>query len=178
MGWRKGGGFRRDLKVGQRGERRVLNLCRSRRLLAGRNRARRLKGRRANDLFARLPSGERVTLEVKLDATEAETGNVAVEYHNPKADRPSGLLATTADVWVFVLLDGSVWAAAVPALRAVFLLGSRGPGFVKTARRCGDGNSDARIYRRRELFAAAFTRLDHLGDDELSGVLRKLSASA
>lgn len=42
-------------------------------------------------------------LEVKYDKMESTTGRVALEYHNNRKDKPSGILATASDIWAIVL---------------------------------------------------------------------------
>jgi hypothetical protein len=42
-------------------------------------------------------------VEVKRDWMESKTGRLAIEYHNPKLNKPSGILATEADFWIVVL---------------------------------------------------------------------------
>jgi len=44
-----------------------------------------------------------VLVEIKRDWMESITGNLAIEYYNPKLNKPSGLMITDADLWFIVL---------------------------------------------------------------------------
>src|SRR6185295_17990226 len=44
-------------------------------------------------------TGSTLTFEVKNDIMAKRTGNVAIEHHNCKQDKPSGLMATEAHFW-------------------------------------------------------------------------------
>ena len=39
-------------------------------------------------------NGRRFTIEVKFDDKSSSTGNLYIEYHNSKADKPSGVTVT------------------------------------------------------------------------------------
>jgi hypothetical protein len=48
--------------------------------------------------FERGPS-----LEVKVDTKAQQTGNAAIEYWNTRKDKPSGILETTATLWIHIV---------------------------------------------------------------------------
>lgn len=117
--------------------------------------------------------GATFTAEVKFDQMESKTGNIAIEYFNTKQGKPSGILATSAHLWVVVLQGPeSVWAAPTPALRAHF-------GAAKPLREIacgGNQNSAMKLYRRDDLFAAVpFARLDGLAPAALEELVYKLA---
>jgi hypothetical protein len=70
------------------------------------------------DLKAKL-AGRQFKVEVKWDKMSAKTGNIAVEYHNLNRDKPSGIKATKADLWVYVLKNGP-WVCRAADLLAYF----------------------------------------------------------
>jgi len=49
-------------------------------------------------------SGEH-RIEVKFETTPIRTNNVALEYWNTDFDKPSGVLATDANLWVHIVKD-------------------------------------------------------------------------
>jgi hypothetical protein len=118
--------------------------------------ARRLDGR-LNDLAVRVGDREAVA-EVKGDRMAAVTGNVAVEFWNTRADRPSGLSATRAHLWL-VVIDGAVWAASVNSVRRTF---SAGGQHVRDVLAAGDGNAAVRLFPARAVLGPCFVRLDTL----------------
>lgn len=115
--------------------------------------------------------GRRFTVEVKYDAYEAKSGNVAVEHFNVKQCKPSGITATTADLWAFVFADGSVWVARVDQLKKFV-------ASVKPFRdiACGgDDNAAIKLYRREVILPGVpFHRADGLAVWDLTALLRDL----
>lgn len=159
-------GFAAANKLGRAGEERAAAVLRAAGLRPEANPAADRAGRAGWDL--RFVLGPLVrTAEVKHDLYEARSGNVAVEYFNPRAGRPSGVAASTADLWVVVLADGSVWACRTADLRDYLATGP----CVRDVPRAGDGNAAVRLYDRATLFAAIFVRLDDLPGDDLLTVI-------
>lgn len=104
-------------------------------------------------------NGSDFTVEVKFDAMESRTGNVAVEYHNTDFDTPSGILATTSTLWVVVLQQPqTAWVCRVSDLKTHFL----SEPCLRDIPHGGDGNASLRLYRRKDLFEKLFHRLDDL----------------
>ncbi len=145
--------FLHDLRVGRGGEKIVRKLFES----AGFH----CVGHKGPgwDLSAAL-GDETVRAEAKVDRKYAVTGNLAIEYHNPRAKKPSGLSVTRADCWFAVLpAQGltQVWVAPVHLLKTFF-------------RHCtdcreiigGDKNASLRIYPAGLLLGSVFTRADTL----------------
>jgi len=112
-------------------------------------------------------------IEVKHDLYEKKSGNVAVEYRNPRLDKPSGITATRSDIWVFVLSDESVWACRTSDLKR-HLKQYKG---VRDIEFGGDGNASMRLYRRIELFDQRFFRLDELSKKEFLATIEVLLES-
>ncbi|MBI5020549.1 MAG: hypothetical protein HZB59_03860 [Ignavibacteriales bacterium] len=44
-------------------------------------------------------------LEVKVETTPIRTGNVAIEFWNSSTNRPSGILATEANIWLHIVME-------------------------------------------------------------------------
>lgn len=45
----------------------------------------------------------KILVEVKLETTPMRTGNVAIEYWNTDLDQPSGILGSTATLWLHII---------------------------------------------------------------------------
>lgn len=114
--------------------------------------------------------GRTFTIEVKYDAMEARTGNVAIEHYNTRACKPSGISATTSDVWAIVLQSPTtVWLARTSDLRHYF------ETVAGREIACGgDGNAAMRLYPRHELFDAIFHRADELAPWDMCSLLLNL----
>ena len=89
--------------------------------------------------------------EVKVDLMAPRTGNLAIEWWNPRRNGPSGISATTADLW-FVLVGKDLWVAPVPALKSFF---HSNPG--RDVMGAGDGNSTVRLYPCSSLLNSIFS---------------------
>jgi hypothetical protein len=101
---------------------------------------------------------------------------VAVEYFNPRSQIPSGITATVASIWVFVLGDRSTWACRTSDLLRQHNKNEEATGFVRDLPVCGDRNSSSRLYDRTQLFGHIFFRLDTLRSDEFIAVLEVLAS--
>lgn len=94
-------------------------------------------------------------IEVKYDAYEKRSGNVAIEVRNSRQDRPSGITATESHIWAHVLHD-SIWFTPVTSLLAY-------TEWVKPERRiehAGDGNATILLYKRDIIMPDIFTQVD------------------
>lgn len=122
------------------------------------------------DLEARV-RGIRVKLEIKYDKMAAKTGNIAIEYFNVKQGKPSGIDATTADLWVYVFSEPkSAWICRTDDLRA-YMKNNR--EFRNIA--CGgDDNAAMKLYRKESLLDAVFHRLDILSPDQTEVTLANI----
>lgn len=114
------------------------------------------------DLLLGLEDGSVATFEVKYDRMASWTGNIAIEYFNPKTNLPSGIDCTEAKYWLIVLNKGEVWLAETSRLKAYI---KDNPPHKDVFG--GDANSYMKIYKMNPLLNAIFTRIDQLSSEEL-----------
>lgn len=114
--------------------------------------------------------GLKFSIEIKCDVMEAKTGNVAIEYHNPKQDKSSGINITKADLWVIILEDTSVWIARTTDLKRYV----NEEECLRDIQCVGDGNSSIKLFNRDKIFSDIFYRIDDLPTWELSHLLVEL----
>jgi hypothetical protein len=152
--------FKSSLTLGARGEQRLIDVLAGARLPCRRNESADLVGWDVAFEFG----GEVVRVEVKHDLYAAKSGNLAVEYYNPRAGKPSGILATKSRLWCVVLADG-VYLGRTADLKAYF----ETKPCVRDVACGGDGNAAMRLYRAAELLPAVFRRVD--GRDSTQAVL-------
>ena len=111
------------------------------------------------------------TLESKFDLYESRSGNIAIEFFNPKSGRPTGIDATKADLWVHVLTNPmTAWATNVASLRRY--IREHDPARVVDCG--GDANAAMLLYERKVIFKDIFIRLDDLSSASLRRTLLKL----
>lgn len=105
---------------------------------------------------------EKFTIEVKFDDKSASTGNLYIEYHNSKADKPSGVTVTKSNLWIQVLPeeDGlkTVWVTSVSSLRNFM---EEVEPYKKIAFG-GDDNSAGYVYTKETILNKLFKRIDNL----------------
>ena len=105
---------------------------------------------------------KKFTIEVKFDDKSSTTGNIYIEYHNSKADKPSGVAVTKSNLWIHVLPedDGSkaVWISSVSSLRNFM---EEVEPYKKIAFG-GDGNSAGYVYTKEAILNKLFKRIDNL----------------
>lgn len=81
------------------------------------------------------------TVEIKNDLYSGKSGNVAIEYYNPKSDKPSGINITKSDIWCHII-SGTIYVVKTEDLK----------NFVNTAKpkrdikKAGDGNASLKLY--------------------------------
>lgn len=110
-------------------------------------------------------------IEAKFDLMEAKTHNVAIEYHNSKLDKPSGIFATKADLWAIILSDPlTVWVSRTSDLKKYVETES----CLKDIKAGGDKNASLKLFNRDSIFADIFHRIDDLPPWELSSLLIRL----
>jgi hypothetical protein len=115
---------------------------------------------------------KKFTGEVKFDYMAQKTGNIALEYYNPKQDKCSGISQTSADLWFTVLLDDGnmvAWAAKTSDIRS--LIENKQP--VKDIVG-GDGNSAMKIYKQEDIFNISYRFDDFLLVDTAKKILKGL----
>jgi hypothetical protein len=104
---------------------------------------------------------KKFTCEVKYDYMAEKTGNLAIEVNNCRANKPSGINVTKADLWVHIILqDGkkTMWATTVANLKK-FIKKTKPLRKVTAA---GDGNADLLLYKADEILDPLFVRLDNV----------------
>lgn len=107
--------------------------------------------------------------EVKFDKMSESTGNLAVEVFNPKSDKPSGIMATMSDFWVFCFGNPiQIWVSEVDALKSY--INDNKPFRVIDVG--GDNNASLYLYKRDELLNQCFMRIDNMDLDELKSYLK------
>lgn len=106
------------------------------------------------------------TAEVKYDAMARKTRNLAIEYHNSRQDKPSGIYATTADVWIQIIPfpDDIVHAYAVNTKKLIKFTEDNEPHKHFVA--AGDGNASLRIYKMVDILPI-FSRFDNITNPSL-----------
>lgn len=127
-------------------------------------------GKEQYDILAKLPSQE-VKLEVKYDIRCARSGNIAIEFYNPKSGRPSGIGSTIADLWVHIITKPlSVYITSVPLLKAY--VSSIPPHRLVDCG--GDDNSSMYLYKAPAIFGHIFHRIDESPKDEFLQIVSSL----
>ena len=59
------------------------------------------------------------TIEIKFDKKSLDTGNIVIEYHHN--GKPSGVLASEADVWLFATGEEDIWVTKKNLQRMLLL---------------------------------------------------------
>lgn len=52
-----------------------------------------------------------ISIEVKMETTPRRTGNVAIEFWNTELAEPSGILGTSANLWLHIIPEGGAFVA-------------------------------------------------------------------
>ena len=81
------------------------------------------------------------TAEIINDLYAKKSGNVAIEYYNPKSDKPSGIAITKSDIWCHII-DDEIFVVRTERLKK-FVEEESPKRIVKKA---GDGNADLKLY--------------------------------
>lgn len=104
--------------------------------------------------------------EVKFDDYSAKSGNLAIEFFNSKACKPSGITATTAELWFHVCPPAEILVVRVDTL----LNYCQNTKPFKTIIAGGDGNASLYLYRKDEIVKIFKT----FGQESCIGVLNDL----
>jgi hypothetical protein len=156
-------GFAQSNAYGRNGEKLVLSVLQKNGFTASVNEVK--ENRSFYDIIVQLSPRKKIYIESKFDMMCCQTGNVAVEYHNCKADKPSGINITKADIYSYTILDmgnPTLWFANVNKLKD-FL--KTVPPF-KTINKAGDGNASLYLYKYEVILDAVFERMENLPDVE------------
>ena len=90
-----------------------------------------------------------------------KTSNVAIEVHNPKSDKPSGLYVTEADIWFHLIPDGNnitCWINSVSNLKK-FVETIEPKKIIEVG---GDQNSRMLLYQIDDILSHGLIRLENL----------------
>lgn len=127
-------------------------------------------GKQSYDILART-EGQEIKLEVKYDIRCARSGNIAIEFYNPKSVCPSGIGSTIADLWVHIITKPlSVWITSVPLLKAYV---ANVPAY-RVVDCGGDDNSSMYLYKAAAIFEHIFHRIDEVSKEDFFKVLNRL----
>lgn len=113
---------------------------------------------------------KKFTIEVKYDWLAQKTGNIAIEYRNTRQDKPSGISATTADLWVTLIEDGNnivAWVCKTEDLKKLFFAGGREVNG-------GDNNSAMKLFKQEEIFAISVRVDDAVDEKDIVKRVKKL----
>ena len=113
---------------------------------------------------------ETYSLEVKFDLYSDKSGNVAIEYYNPLKCKPSGITATTADLWVYVFPDLEIHAVSTASLKEFIKANAPDRNLPKV----GDGNASIYLYKKQFILDKAFTLVSNMDKEEFVTALRGL----
>jgi hypothetical protein len=106
---------------------------------------------------------QKFTIEVKYDIYSEKSGNIAIEYHNSRQNKPSGIMATKADFWVQVTPNQGSWITTVAKLKQY--IKDNKP--FRTITDAGDGNANLFLYKADKILSDIFIRIDKLSALEL-----------
>jgi hypothetical protein len=112
-----------------------------------------------------------VSVEVKFDEKERESGNIAIEVYNPKTDRPSGITITNATLWVVVLADLAVWVTTTDRLRRY--IDHHPP--VRIVDRAGDKNATLYLYESGVILSDIFIRIDNIDVGVVKSTIKNMT---
>ncbi len=100
------------------------------------------------DLEVDISPAKMLRLEVKNDKFAATSGNIALEYHNPKSDKPSGLYATDAEIWCHVIRGDEILFTHTRTL--IDWITWIKP--YKHFKRVGDNNAAIKLYKIEDMY--------------------------
>lgn len=112
------------------------------------------------------------TIESKYDRYSQKSGNLAIEYYNPKSKKPSGITSTKATIWGLIINDmdyQTIWITKVDTLRD-FIKNNK-PS--KTIESVGDGNASIHLYKVENILPI-FTRIDNLEKEDIVKTIKTL----
>jgi|10_taG_2_1085330.scaffolds.fasta_scaffold03005_6 hypothetical protein len=153
--------FTEDIRVGTAGERFIKKLFKMHKVDVefGKDK----KHRESYDLIGKI-GRSKLTIEVKFDKMAEKTGNLAIEYHNPKSGKPSGISVTKAKLWAHVVLDCghmTAWLASTKELKAyIEMYEPRKMVFFG-----GDKNANLYLYEDIHILKTVFNRIDTIFDE-------------
>jgi len=143
---------RRDIAIGEAAEKRVMKFL---------NQFDGVVALKHNDTKTRshydlvcTRNGQRFTVEVKHDLYASKSGNVAIEFYNPRSGKDSGINVTRADLWCHII-DDIFYFTTVEKLKQY--THTHTGRMISTG---GDGNASLMLYRMDTMLPAIFVTLD------------------
>lgn len=147
---KKKGNFVRDLACGNRGQALLIALLHGCNIeVVSENKS------KAYDLTVKYENKVR-TIEVKYDVYASRSGNIAIEYYNPKSCVDSGIMATEADFWVHIITNPvTLWITSVISLKE--FVSKTTPH--KNITCGGDDNAALYLYKKSDILGTEFNEL-------------------
>ena len=108
------------------------------------------------------------TIEVKHDIYSEKSGNIAIEYFNPKSNKPAGISITGANLWAHVT-PNEVWMASVKLLK-IFLQNNQP---FRTVESGGDNNASIYLYKKSFIMPSIFQRFDILEKHKAISIMKE-----
>jgi hypothetical protein len=110
-----------------------------------------------------------VFFEVKFDLMSSSTGNLAIEFWNPKSNKESGILITRSDFWIFAFNNPiELWICEVSFLKE-YMNENKAKRIVNVA---GDRNASLALYCRDKLCDEVFIRIDNMEKEEFRAIIK------
>lgn len=112
------------------------------------------------------------TIESKYDRYSQKSGNLAIEFYNPKSKKPSGIASTKATIWGLIINDmdyQTIWLTKVDTLKE-FIKNNKP---AKTIQSVGDGNASIHLYKVENILPI-FTRIDNLEKEDIVKTIKNL----
>ena len=163
-------GFVNSLRHGDRGEQFVISLLTD--LNFSPEKDSDLTNPARHDILCRVAK-KKVSIEVKYDIMSEKTGNIAIEVWNPKADKPSGLTASTSDLWFHLVPDGTnitCWIAKTSDLVRY----TKEVTPKRVVEICGDNNSTILLYSNEVVLGTVLQRLENLERNKAIKLIKDL----
>lgn len=162
-------GFKRDIKKGDEGEERVVNCFNKHGFKVKYN----LDRNRLSDydlICSKDKSVPKFTIEVKYDVKAQKTGNIAIEYYNPKTEKDSGILRSKATLWAYCIGESEIWITRTSEL--VSYIKNYDP--VRLVEKAGDGNSSCMLYSKDIILPAIFFSIEELETPRFTEIINEL----
>ncbi len=102
-----------------------------------------------------------LSVEVKYDLFAQRTGNIAIEFFNPKTAKPSGINVCEADFWCHVLSDKQIWISSLDKLR--HFCDTEEPYKIVDG---GDDNASLMLFKKESILGPCMTRIDTLTKED------------
>lgn len=98
-----------------------------------------------------------------------KTGNIAIEFWNPKKNKPSGINVTTSDFWIYCLGNPlETYLISVERLKE-FVEQNKPFRIIDVG---GDDNASLMLYKK-DAIISQFIRIDNIDKDELNWLLNE-----